>query len=200
MKQTEQFQTTKGWGPWKKTWFSVCSAHQKYKAECPLCNTGSYLTAWRNWLSSYIYERFPRFWRHWMNRKIHKTERIKMSIEKIYYFTVKDTSGQILAMIGVSPHRDNPQHYILVDVNGYCYGSVYKNGNKFQAYYGPCAGVEKDWFGEERLSFKECVLDLLFNEGANPFGGLKIESKMLDGWVEEIETKSQKKVWDVNTV
>jgi hypothetical protein len=57
-----------GWGPWRKVWFSVCSAHREPLMRCECCRRGGYLNAWRYRMSRIIYRVVPRVWLWWVNR------------------------------------------------------------------------------------------------------------------------------------
>lgn len=59
----------KGIWPFRKTWYSICSAHQKYKKSCPRCNKGNWHNDVRYYFSSVIYKNWPNVWRWWVNRK-----------------------------------------------------------------------------------------------------------------------------------
>jgi hypothetical protein len=59
-----------GWGPWKRTWLSICSCHHPshQDPECDLCRTGSYHVAWKTWISGFVFRVSPPLWRWWANR------------------------------------------------------------------------------------------------------------------------------------
>lgn len=58
---------TKGWGPWKKLWFSICSAHgMGEKEDCLACNSGMWVNNWRYKFEDFIYKKFPKLWKWWM--------------------------------------------------------------------------------------------------------------------------------------
>jgi hypothetical protein len=58
----------KGVWPFSSTWFSFCSAHQRYKANCDLCNAGTWINDIRHAVSSFVFKRWPDFWRWYVNR------------------------------------------------------------------------------------------------------------------------------------
>ena len=49
-------------------WFSICSSHGIYDANCPTCNTGhwEFIPFWN--ISKFFYWLSPWMWRKWMNR------------------------------------------------------------------------------------------------------------------------------------
>jgi hypothetical protein len=57
---------TKGWGPWRKLWFSFCSMHQEYQETCHICNAGHWVNNWRYKFEDFIYKNFPKLWKWWM--------------------------------------------------------------------------------------------------------------------------------------
>lgn len=63
---------TKGWGPWRYNWFSICSMHYEFSHECKLCKTGSWTNHWKWKVGGWIYKIFPGLWRWWVNLKFNK--------------------------------------------------------------------------------------------------------------------------------
>lgn len=61
-------QPTKGWGPWKQTWFSICSMHYYHDDTCNMCTIGSWYNDYRHFVSSLIFKVAPKFWIWWVNR------------------------------------------------------------------------------------------------------------------------------------
>lgn len=61
---------TRGWGPWRQDWYSICSAHQHGGPEddCRLCRAGKWRNRWRHFLGHCVYKISPRLWRWWANR------------------------------------------------------------------------------------------------------------------------------------
>jgi hypothetical protein len=57
----------KGWGPWQKRWFSICSKHQDHKEGCHLCDAGHWSNIWCWKISGWMFQVSPRFWRWYMN-------------------------------------------------------------------------------------------------------------------------------------
>ena len=58
---------TKGWGPWKYEWYSVCSAHQNPHDNCVCCQAGDWQNSYKQYIISYIYERNYNIWFKWAN-------------------------------------------------------------------------------------------------------------------------------------
>jgi hypothetical protein len=56
-----------GWGPWKKEWYSICSAHHDVKPNCPRCMVGGYRNVWKTKFGHLVFKVSPRFWRWWVN-------------------------------------------------------------------------------------------------------------------------------------
>jgi len=49
----------KGWGLWKKEWYSICSQHQQYNKDCYICHYGTWENCWITYLRS-KYEKWVR--------------------------------------------------------------------------------------------------------------------------------------------
>lgn len=59
---------TKGFGPFKKEWYSICSSHFIYDEHCIRCTRGEWINVWRHFFGSKVYKYFPDFWRWWVNK------------------------------------------------------------------------------------------------------------------------------------
>ena len=66
----EPLPTTRGWGPWRRDWYSICSAHQNGGPddECSRCRAGLWRNRWMHALGHVVYKLSPRLWRWWVNR------------------------------------------------------------------------------------------------------------------------------------
>lgn len=51
----------------KEEWYSLCSMHNVYDNDCPLCNTGSWRNIYIGKISSFFFKYFPKFWVFWVN-------------------------------------------------------------------------------------------------------------------------------------
>ena len=60
---------TRGWGPWKHAWASICSAHYDYDEGCRLCQKGHWFNYWSWCLGHLVYMVSPSLWRWGTNRK-----------------------------------------------------------------------------------------------------------------------------------
>jgi hypothetical protein len=58
---------TKGKYFWKAIWFSICSKHRYYEADCALCNAGQWRNVLVHKISSFTFKHCPNFWVWWMN-------------------------------------------------------------------------------------------------------------------------------------
>jgi hypothetical protein len=58
----------KGVWPFRYEWFSFCSAHQRHNPTCELCSHGGWTNVNRHAISSFVYKRWPDFWRWYVNR------------------------------------------------------------------------------------------------------------------------------------
>lgn len=61
---------TKGCGPWKYEWYSVCSVHHptRQNDDCIKCNTGRWINTWKLACGHVIFDNFPALWIWWANR------------------------------------------------------------------------------------------------------------------------------------
>lgn len=59
---------TEGVGPFKYQWYSICSTHYKFDAECQRCMSGHWINCWKHGIGHFIYENDPVLWRWWANR------------------------------------------------------------------------------------------------------------------------------------
>lgn len=59
---------TRGWGPWRAEWYSICSAHQRYDKGCERCEAGSWVNTWGLAVSHFVFRYWPRLWLWWANR------------------------------------------------------------------------------------------------------------------------------------
>jgi hypothetical protein len=62
-------------GPLREDWYSICSKHQNYKADCKLCQTGQWRNRYLRHFGSFIYKNCPKLWRWWANRKNSKSRK-----------------------------------------------------------------------------------------------------------------------------
>ena len=69
--------TTKGWGPWRYEWYSLCSAHRDSIITCRMCTAGSWENVWRTKMSQFVFAVAPDLWRWWVNRPAGKAAFIK---------------------------------------------------------------------------------------------------------------------------
>ena len=60
---------TRGWGPFRYDWFSICSRHQDHDPSCILCKQGSWMNHWKWLIGQLIYLISPPLWMWWVNRK-----------------------------------------------------------------------------------------------------------------------------------
>lgn len=56
MKRPERWELTRGIGPFKQFYTSVCSAHRHHDDACELCNIGSWSNLWSWTISWYLSE------------------------------------------------------------------------------------------------------------------------------------------------
>jgi len=60
---------TKGKLFWKKEWFSICSIHHEFDADCHMCKVGS----WNNIISykigGIIFKIMPNIWKYFKNKR-----------------------------------------------------------------------------------------------------------------------------------
>lgn len=75
MKKNKYCLPSKGWGPWRYEWYSICSGCNKpdknifYNPNCPRCMTGSWRNVWLGKIEHIIYTLAPNLWRWWVNTK-----------------------------------------------------------------------------------------------------------------------------------
>jgi len=65
----KKWSRTRGWGPFKENWVSICSMHYEYQSTCELCRAGYWHNNLRWWLGHQVYKYTPRLWRWWVNRR-----------------------------------------------------------------------------------------------------------------------------------
>lgn len=56
---------TKGWGPWRYDWYTICS--KAYNPDCKTCKVGRWVNKWWKACDSYIYHKHYRWWFWWHN-------------------------------------------------------------------------------------------------------------------------------------
>lgn len=61
---------TKGWGPLRAEWYSICSAHQRASPDspCPRCQAGEWTNCWGQNIDHVIYKAAYPLWHWWHNR------------------------------------------------------------------------------------------------------------------------------------
>ena len=47
---------------YKYEWYSICSVHREYNKDCKICNTGSWVNVWKNYIDNIIYDISPKLW------------------------------------------------------------------------------------------------------------------------------------------
>lgn len=57
----------RGWGPWRRDWYSICSRHRGFEPKCALCQHGSWEWLVPHSISSFVYWISPGLWRWWAN-------------------------------------------------------------------------------------------------------------------------------------
>lgn len=67
-------QITRGKLWYKYTWFSICSVHYFYDGNCKMCNTGSWVNDWKNYIDSIIYKISPKLWQKVTFSRINNTK------------------------------------------------------------------------------------------------------------------------------
>lgn len=60
---------SKGWGPWKCEWYSICSMHYFHDEFCSMCQAGSWRNCYKHIIESHIFDKNPDLWRRWANDK-----------------------------------------------------------------------------------------------------------------------------------
>lgn len=59
----------RGFGPFRQTWLSICSAHQVPDESCRLCAIGSWSNDWARAASGLLFRLWPKLWIRLANRK-----------------------------------------------------------------------------------------------------------------------------------
>jgi hypothetical protein len=63
---------SKGWGPWRYEWYSICSGHASniYPVDpnCNRCMSGKWVNVWAHKIEHVIYTLAPWLWIRWVNR------------------------------------------------------------------------------------------------------------------------------------
>lgn len=60
----------KGWGPWERHFFSICSQHQVRKEDCNNCQVGHWKNIWLNNCSLFFHKHCHFLWYIFVNRKV----------------------------------------------------------------------------------------------------------------------------------
>jgi hypothetical protein len=71
---------SKGFGPFRREWYSICSAHRNDDPGCKMCQTGRWVNVWRLWCSQVIYRMHKPTWIWWANRPNSKTRKWLLSV------------------------------------------------------------------------------------------------------------------------
>lgn len=58
---------TKGWGPFRSDWYSICSAHYEYNDSCRMCQAGGWINTWKQKFETIIFKHNPELWMWWAN-------------------------------------------------------------------------------------------------------------------------------------
>jgi hypothetical protein len=77
---------SKGWGPFRYEWYSICSGHSRNKngnyyghdIDCPRCMAGRWINCWLREIGSYFHDNYYPLWFWWANRP-------KYSLKQAYY-------------------------------------------------------------------------------------------------------------------
>lgn len=59
---------SRGWGPLREEWYSICCFSPGHKKNCPRCHTGHWVNVWRQRIEHLHYKFFPAHWRRMANR------------------------------------------------------------------------------------------------------------------------------------
>jgi hypothetical protein len=59
---------SKGWGPWRQRWYSVCSTHAAAEPQCPQCEAGCWVYVLTNLFERAVFRVAPSLWLWWVNR------------------------------------------------------------------------------------------------------------------------------------
>lgn len=71
---------SRGWGPWRCDWYSICSRHGRWRSDCPLCQSGQWVNRWARVGGGIVCRVCPRFLVWWVNRPNSKTRRWLRSV------------------------------------------------------------------------------------------------------------------------
>lgn len=63
------------WGPFKQTWFSLCSKHLYHKDDCNLCQAGQWQYNWVRAIDHVVYVWVYPVWYWWHNRRNSRANR-----------------------------------------------------------------------------------------------------------------------------
>jgi hypothetical protein len=55
-------------GPFRWTWYSICSKHREPREECPLCHCGQWEMDFAIALNQWVFAADPAFWQKEANR------------------------------------------------------------------------------------------------------------------------------------
>ena len=66
---------SKGRGPFRAEWYSICSRHYDYDPDCNLCQCGSWHNVWARMIDHQIYNHAYWLWHWWHNRPNSRTRR-----------------------------------------------------------------------------------------------------------------------------
>jgi hypothetical protein len=59
---------SKGFGPWRQDWYSICSRHRWHMEGCRLCAVGQWRNRWAHIAGSVLFKLAPGIWIWWANR------------------------------------------------------------------------------------------------------------------------------------
>ena len=65
----------------KERWYSICSIHQEYNKDCPMCNSGTWNNVILIWLDSLLYKVSYPLWYNKMNGEF-PTKNFKKDLKK----------------------------------------------------------------------------------------------------------------------
>jgi hypothetical protein len=68
---------SKGWGPFRYEWYSICSGHGRnkdgnhygYDTDCLRCMAGRWINCWRHEMGSWVHNNHYPLWFWWSNRR-----------------------------------------------------------------------------------------------------------------------------------
>lgn len=69
---------SKGWGPFRQDWYSVCSMCYYHNEDCPRCRVGRWHNRLTRKFGSMVYRLWPDLWRWWANRPAGKRDLQKL--------------------------------------------------------------------------------------------------------------------------